>query len=120
MLLLDVFVQAGLGDFLIKTVLMALVLMGGSHLLTGIEIEDFSRALIVAIVLAFLNATLGRVLDFITTPLRWITLGFFSLVVDAALLMVAAYFLKGFSVKSFGWGILLAVLVAIANIFLHL
>lgn len=98
---------------------MALVLMGSAYLLEGIKIEDFTRALIVAFVLAILNATLGRILDTITAPLRWITLGLFSLVVDAAILMIAAYFLKGFTIKNFSWALLMAIFVAIANVFLH-
>jgi putative membrane protein len=119
-LLLDTIYQAGVGSMLVNTLLMALVLMGGSYLLTGVEVKDFTRAVILAIVLALLNATLGRIMDFIAFPLRLLTLGLFSLVIDAILLMVAAYFLKGFSIKSFGWAILLAVFMAVANIFLHI
>ena len=100
MLLLFV-AQAGLGSFLVKILLMGLVLMGAAYLLTGVDIEDFTRALIVAFVLGILNATLGKFLYFITTPLRWITLGIFSLAVDAIVLMIAAHFLKGFNIKNF-------------------
>lgn len=71
--------QAGLGSFMVNVLLMSLVLMGAAYLLSGVEIEDFTRAIIVAIVLAVLNATLGRFLNFVTTPIRWITLGLFSL-----------------------------------------
>lgn len=113
-------VQAGLGSFMIKVLLMALVLMGAAYLLNGVDIEDFTRAVIVAFVLAILNATLGRFLDFVTTPLRWITLGLFSIVVDAVILMIAAHFIKGFTIKNLSWAILMAVLVAVANVFLHI
>lgn len=120
MLLLETFLQAGLSGFIVRSLLMALVLMGASYLLEGVRVEDFARAVLIAIVLAVLNATLGNLLDFISTPLRWITLGLFSFVVDAIVLMVTAHFMKGFSIKSFGWALLLAVFVAVANIFLHL
>ncbi|MEL6972829.1 MAG: phage holin family protein [Bacteroidota bacterium] len=111
--------QAGLGSFMVNVLLMSLVLMGAAYLLSGVEIEDFTRAIIVAIVLAVLNATLGRFLNFVTTPIRWITLGLFSLVVDAVVLMIAAHFLKGFTIKNFSWALLMAIFVAIANVFLH-
>ncbi len=117
MTLLLFMAQAGLGSFLVNVLLMSLVLMGAAYLLNGVEIEDFPRAIIV--VLALLNATLGGFLDFITTPLRWITLGLFSLVVDAIVLMTAAYFLKGFTIKNFSWALLMAIFVSIANVFLH-
>lgn len=113
-------VQMGLGSYLVKTLVMAAVLMGAAYLLDGVKVEDFTRAVIVALVLSFLNATLGNILDFITTPLRWLTLGFFSLVVDAVVLMATAHFLKGFTIKNFAWAVYLAVCVAIANLFLHM
>ena len=75
--------QAGLGSFMVNVLLMSLVLMGAAYLLSVVEIEDFTRAIIVAIVLAVLNATHGRFLNFDTTPIRRITLGLISLVVDA-------------------------------------
>jgi putative membrane protein len=112
-------VQAGLGSFLIKVLLMGLVLMAAAYLLNGVDIEDFTRAVIIAFVLAILNATLGAFLHFITAPLSWITLGLFSFVVDAIVLMIAAHFLKGFSIKSFSWAFLMAIFVAVANVFLH-
>ena len=119
-ILLDAFLHAGLGGFMVKVLLMGLVLMGGSQLLEGVVVKDFSRAVIAAVLLAILNATLGDFLHKITTPLRWITLGFFGLVVNAVVLMVAAHFMKGFSIKNFTWALLLAAIVTIANTILHI
>lgn len=111
--------ESDLGTMLIKVLLNALALMAGAHFLKGVQVQDFTRALIVAVLLALLNATLGGVLDFITTPLRFITLGLFSFVVDAILLLVASYFLKGFKIETFGSAFLLAILVGIFNAFLY-
>ena len=119
MILLLEATQAGLGSFLINAALMALVLMVGAYLLSGIEVESFGKAFIAAVILALLNATIGRFLDFVTTPLRWITLGLFSWIVDAMVLMMAAWFMKGFTIKSFSWALLLSVFVALANLLLH-
>jgi putative membrane protein len=52
--------------------------------------------------LAFLNATLGKLLKFITLPLSCVTLGLFSLVVNALVLYFAARFELGFSIKDPG------------------
>lgn len=119
MTILILAVQAGLGSMLLNILVLSLVLMGAAYLLSGVIIKDFTSALIVALVLAILNATLGKVLDFFFAPLSWITLGFFSLVIDAALLMIADYFLKGLAIKNFTWALLMAIVVAIANVFLH-
>lgn len=116
MLTLLLVAQGGLIGFVINTLILALVLMGAAYLLSGVTIEDYTRAIIVAVILAILNATLGWFLDFMTTPLRWITLGLFSLVVDAIVLMIAAYFIKGFTIRSFGTAFVMAVLLALANV----
>lgn len=103
----------------LKFLLNALALMAGAHFLKGVRIDDFVRAMLVAILLSVLNATLGSVLDFITTPLRYLTLGLFSFVVDAALLLLAAHFLKGFRIDNFKSAFLLAILLAIFNTLLY-
>lgn len=113
-------IQMGLGSFFIKTIIMAAVLLGAAHFLNGVTVENFTKAIIIAVVLAFLNATMGNFLHFMTAPLRWITLGLFSLVVDAVVLMSTAYFLKGFTIKNFSWALLLAAFVAVANLILHM
>ncbi|HWD39136.1 MAG TPA: phage holin family protein [Fimbriimonas sp.] len=53
-------------------------------------------------VLSFLNATLGRILKFLTFPLSCITLGLFSLVINAAILYMAAQLDLGFHIKHDG------------------
>ena len=116
LLLLDAGVsQASLGTWVLHILINAASLMAAAYLLSGVTLPDFTKALILAVVLALLNSTLGVALDFISTPLRWLTIGLFSLVVDAIVLKVADYFMKGFSLKSFGWALAMAAVVAIFN-----
>ncbi len=49
-------------------------------------------------ILSFLNATLGKLLKLITLPLSCITLGLFSLVVNAIVLWIAASLNLGFKI----------------------
>lgn len=109
----------GLGEMVIKVLLNALALMAGAHLLKGVEIEDFTRAVIIAVILSVLNATLGSFLDFITTPLRFLTLGLFAFVVDAAMLLLAAHFMKGFNIRNFVSAFFLAIIFSITNAVLY-
>lgn len=106
-------------ELLIKIILNAAALFAAAYLMKGVEIKDFTRAVIIAVILSLLNATIGNFLDFITTPLRWITLGIFSFVVDAAILLIAAHFMKGFEVKGFGTAFFLAIVLSIFNAVLH-
>lgn len=116
LLLLDAGVnEASLGTWALHILVNAASLMAAAYFLSGVTLSDFTKALILAVILALLNSTLGAVLDFISTPLRWLTIGLFSLVVDAIVLKVADYFMKGFSLKSFGWALAMATVVAIFN-----
>ena len=92
----------------------------GAKLLRGVEVGDFFRAIIIGAVLGLLNWSLGTLLDFLTAPLRWITLGFFALVVDAIVLMVTDYFLKGLKIENFAWALALAVIVSAVNMVAHM
>jgi putative membrane protein len=74
--------------------------------------ESVVKLLIGVAVLSFLNATLGRILKFMTLPLSCITLGLFSLVVNAVVLMVAAYLKLGFTITDTGARGFLAAFVA--------
>ena len=88
----------------------------GAHYLKRVHLETFQKGLVVALVLAILNVTLGSVLNFLATPIRWITLGVFSLVTDAIVILVASKLMKGFKVESFMPAVGLAIIIAIVNV----
>ncbi len=100
---------------LITILLNAVAVYVGALLLRGVEVQDFLRAVIIGLVLGFLNWSLGGVLDFLTIPLNWITLGLFAFVVDAVVLMVTDYFMKGLKIENFWWALALAVIVSVVN-----
>ncbi|MEM8523515.1 MAG: phage holin family protein [Bacteroidota bacterium] len=88
----------------------------GAHYLKRVHLENFQKGLVVALILALLNVTLGAILDFITTPFRWITLGLFSIVVDAIVILVADKLTKNFKVEGFMPAVGLAIVIAIVNV----
>ena len=73
----------------------------GFKVVTGTG-EGVITLLIGVAVLAFLNATLGKILKLLTLPLSCITLGLFSLVVNAIVLWVAASLELGFRITDTG------------------
>ncbi|HFA50445.1 MAG TPA: phage holin family protein [Bacteroidetes bacterium] len=92
----------------------------GARILRGVKVDGFVSALIVGLVVAGLNCTLGSVLDFLATPIIWITLGLFAFVIDAVVLKVADYFLKGLEIENFWWAVALALLVSVVNMVAHI
>ena len=115
----DLTAQGSLSEIAIKVLLNGAVYFALARLLKGVDVTNFGQAVIAAVVVSILNATLGAILDFLSFPLRLITLGFFGFVVDAVLILLAARLLEGFRVRSFGWALLLAFGVAIFNAVLY-
>ncbi len=75
-------------------------------------IAGFSQLLLGVFVLSFLNATIGRVIKFLTLPLSCITLGLFSLVINAVVLMLAASLHLGFEITKSGFQAFVAAFIA--------
>ncbi|MEM0993334.1 MAG: phage holin family protein [Bacteroidota bacterium] len=107
------------GGFIALFIVNLLGVFLGANYLKKVHLSSFQKGLIVALLLAVLNVTLGAVLNFITAPLRWLTLGLFSLVVDAIVIVVAGKLISGFKVDGFSGAIGLAIVIAITNVLFH-
>lgn len=106
-------------NFIITAFFNGVAIWLGSRFLEGVKVTDFTRAIIVGLVVAFLNATLGELLETIPSPARYFSIGLFGLVIDAILLMLADYFLKGITIKNFWYSLALAVIVSVVNTLVH-
>lgn len=101
-------------NWILVLLLNAVAFYIGARLLDGVEIRSFVKAIIVAVVIAILNVTLGFLLKTLTLGL--LGLGIFTLILDAIIIKVADFFLKGFSVRNFWWALALALVVSLANL----
>jgi putative membrane protein len=102
---------------LLNWVLSAVALWIVAHVISGFHVSGPAAALIAALVIGFVNATLGAFLKIITFPLTLITLGIFWLVINAAMIELASAIVRGFRVDTFGaafWGAIVLSLVNMA------
>ncbi|MDF7627011.1 phage holin family protein [Leuconostocaceae bacterium ESL0723] len=86
---------------------------------TGFELNNWVAALVAAFVLALLNWSVKPLLFFLSLPLLMLTLGIFSVVINAALLELTAHLVTGFHFANFWWAMLIAVILAITNSFFN-
>ncbi len=86
---------------LIHWVLSAIALMVVANLVPGFYLNDMKSAIIAALVIGVLNATLGFMIKVITFPFAILSLGIFLLFVNAGMIMLAAQIVPGFIV--YGW-----------------
>jgi putative membrane protein len=99
---------------LLHWLLSAIALLIVSRLVPGFVVTGIVPALIAAVVIGLLNATLGFLLKIVTFPLSILTLGLFLLVINGLMILLASGVVPGF--KVFGivpafWGaVVLAIL----------
>ena len=86
----------------------------------GIRVPNFKTALIAALVIGLVNATLGIFLKVITFPLTIVTFGIFLIIINAAMLKVAAWLLAPrFTVRDWTAAIVGAILLSVVSALLH-
>src|SRR5208283_2514272 len=92
---------------LLQWLLYALALLIVSKIVPGFHVAGLIPALIEALVIGLLNATVGLFLKIITFPISILTLGIFLLIINGAMILVAASLVPGFHVYGLGpafWG----------------
>jgi len=88
-------------NLLLRWALSAAALLLVTYFVPGVTVTDWVSALIAAAVIGLVNATIGAVIKFFAWPLRVLTLGLASLVINALMLMLAAALVPGFRVSGF-------------------
>ena len=98
---------------LIRLIISALAIFAASYLLSGVHINNFTTAILLAIVLALLNTFLKPILVVLTIPVTIFTLGLFLLVINAIIVLVADELIGGFRIDSFLDALLFSILITI-------
>lgn len=102
-------------QIIIKILITAGALLLVSYFIPGIEVASFYTAIIVALVLGFLNIFVKPLLVILTLPVTIVTLGLFLFVINALLFMFAASFVEGFEVAGFLTALIGSFLVSIVS-----
>ncbi|MGM9994705.1 MAG: phage holin family protein [Candidatus Avigastranaerophilus sp.] len=100
-------------NVIIRWVLSALLIMFIAWLIPGITVSNFVSALIVVVVIALINTFIRPLVDFISMPVNFLTLGLFSLVINALLFLLAGKIAPGIEIEGFWSALLGSLLLAI-------
>ena len=105
-------------SLILRWVLFALVIMLIGWLIPGIGVANFIAALIMTAVIALVNIFIRPLVEFISMPVNYLTLGLFGLVINALLFMLAGYFVPGITIDGFVSALLGSIVLAILGAFI--
>ncbi|WKS94669.1 phage holin family protein [Riemerella columbina] len=87
--------------------------------MSGVHIDDFGTAILFALVLGIFNIFVKPLLEMIGLPLTILTLGLFSLVINAGVILMVDYFVDGMSIDSFWWALGFSILLSFVTSLLN-
>ncbi|QLG44494.1 phage holin family protein [Costertonia aggregata] len=96
----------------LRILLSAIAVVILSKVLPNVSVDTYITAIIVAIVLSFLNFLVKPILIILTLPVTIITFGLFLLVINAVIILLADKFIDGFVVNGFWWALLFSLLLS--------
>jgi len=107
-------------NFIIKILLSSFSVLVADWLLAGVHIRDFLTSILVAFVLAILNMILKPILVVLTIPITILTFGFFLLVINALMALLATKIVPGFIIDGFWWAVGFSLIVSFINYLINI
>lgn len=106
-------------NLVFRILLTAIAVLILANFLPGVNVANFTTAILVAAVLGLLNAIVKPVFIILTLPITIVTFGLFLLVINASIILLADKFVNGFNVSSFWTALLFSILLSLAQSLLY-
>lgn len=107
-----------LTPFLLHWAITALSLWAASHIFRGIQFADAGSLIVSALLLGFANAVVKPLLVILTLPLTLLTFGLFLLVINALMILLVSWLVRGFTVSSFWTAFFASIFIAVLSFLL--
>lgn len=101
---------------IIHWLILTIAILLGAYLIPGIHIS-LMAALVLAVLLGLINIFIKPILTILTLPLNIVTLGIFSLILNALIVMFLGMWVQGFLVDGFWSAFFFSIVVSIINAF---
>ncbi|SHJ37957.1 putative membrane protein [Malonomonas rubra DSM 5091] len=103
---------------ILRWLILSVAIMISAHLFAGIHVDGYGTALVSALVLGFLNAFFRPILFILTLPINVLTLGLFTFVINAVLLLMTSGVIGGLVVDGFGYALLGSLIISLVSLLL--
>ena len=103
---------------LLRWLILTFAIMTAAYLFSGIHVSGFGSALFAALVLGILNAFFRPILFILTLPINVLSLGLFTFVINALLLMMTSGIIGGLVVDGFGSALFGSLVISVVSLLL--
>lgn len=105
----------GMG-ILIRLLINALAVLITAYILqSGVRVNSFVDAVVVAVVLGIINAFIKPIVTILTLPINLLTLGIFSFILNGLFVLLVSRIVPGFEVAGFWWAVLFSVVLSLVS-----
>lgn len=106
-------------NIILRLVLNTLVVLAVAYILPGVSVNGYMAAFVAALAIGVINAVIKPILFVLTLPITIVTLGIFTLILNALLLMLASAIVPGFEIHGFWTAVLFGIIFSIVNLAFH-
>lgn len=103
----------------VNLIVNALAVIISAYILPGVKVDGFLTAVVVAVVLGVVNMFIKPILLLLTLPLNILTLGLFTFVINALLVLLVSNLVPGFKVSGFLWALIFSLVLSVISSFLY-
>ena len=100
---------------LLRWFILTVAIMTAAYLFSGIHVSGFGSALFATLILGILNAFFRPILFVLTLPINVLTLGLFTFVINALLLMMTSGVIGGLVVDGFGSALFGSLIISVVS-----
>lgn len=105
-------------NFIINLLISSLAIFATAQITPGVIIDTFATSIVVAIVFGVVNAVIKPLLIIFTLPINIMTLGLFTFVINALVVLLVDYLVPGFRVDGFFIALVFSIVLSIVNMVL--
>lgn len=106
-------------QFILRLLAPAVSVLIIAHFAPNVTVASFPHAIVAALVIGLLNSFIKPILELISLPITFLTLGLFMLVINGIIIMLASSILEGFQVDGWVTAILFSLILSVLNSFLY-
>ncbi len=105
----------GVMKFIVKILINALAVAIAAYVIPNVVLDSFFTAVIVAVALGVINTFIKPIVNIFALPINLLTLGLFSIVINAAFILLVSRFIDGFEVGGFVTAIIFSLVLSLIS-----